>query len=47
MVSGKPPKTHSYSTLCFDAKHYHTVETLSLMLFYEIIHQLGYECPEI
>ena len=47
-VTGKKPK-HKPETpyLCFDVKHYHTVEALSLMLFYEIIHGQGFSCPAI
>ena len=42
-------KQSSYDTpsLCFDCNHYHTVEALSLMLFYEMIHAQGFTCPVI
>lgn len=46
MISG----SHSPSginSLNFNCKYYHTVEALSLMLFYDMIHQIGHECPSI
>ena len=33
--------------LCIDAEYYHTVETVGLMLFYQIIHRAGFACPLI
>ena len=36
-----------YDSLTINAKHFHTVETFCLMLFYELIHSLGGNCPEI
>ena len=45
-VTGKPsPPT--YDSLTINAKHFHTVETFCLMLFYELIHSLGGVCPNI
>ena len=46
LISGRPTKLDC-PHIQIDAKHYHTVEAFSLMLFYEIIHALGYSCPTI
>ncbi len=46
LISGKPTKL-TCPHLQIDANHFHTVEAFSLMLFYEIIHSLGNECPRI
>jgi len=46
LVTGKKPSL-SVPYLTFNAKYFHTVETLSLMLFYEIIHRLDGNCPQI
>lgn len=33
--------------LCFNVNYFHTIEILSLMAFYELIHGSGNECPTI
>jgi D-sedoheptulose 7-phosphate isomerase len=45
-VTGRPSR-YDCPSLCIDAHHYHTVEAFCLMFFYEIIHRLGFNCPEI
>ena len=49
LLSGRPlkPIKHKHSELCLNAEYYHTVETLGLMLFYEMIHRSGHACPLI
>ena len=37
----------SINQLVLDCKYFHTVEVLSLILFYDIIHACGAECPTI
>lgn len=39
-----PSYTHE---LTFGCEYYHTVECLSLMLFYDMVHKLGHCCPAI
>ena len=46
LISGRPTKSE-VPHIQINAKHFHTVETFSLMLFYEIIHSLGCTCPTI
>ena len=46
LVSGKQPKIE-IPNINLDVKHFHTVECFCLMLFYEIIHSLGGDCPVI
>ena len=46
LISGRQPRTN-VPHINIEAKHYHTVECFSLMLFYEIIHSLGGDCPQI
>ncbi len=45
-ITGKQ-SSPSYDSLCINARHFHTVETFCLMLFYELIHSLGGVCPDI
>ena len=33
--------------ISFNTKYFHTAEILSIMLFYEMIYQLGFSCPTI
>ena len=49
LLSGRPlkPIKHVHPELCLNAEYYHTVETLGLMLFYEMIHRAGHACPLI
>ena len=48
LFCGRPNKSPlDCPVLCAHADFYHTVETLGLMLFYEIIHRAGYACPNI
>lgn len=46
MIAGRPSEL-DFPKITIDAFHYHTVEALCLMLFYEIIHALGHECPAL
>lgn len=46
MIAGRPTDL-KYPKITIDAYHYHTVEAICLMLFYEIIHALGHECPAL
>lgn len=49
MISGVKSKVlpKDVDELVFDCTYYHTVEVLTLMLFYDIIHKLGFSCPTI
>lgn len=49
LLSGRPSKQKRFTSLelCLNAEYYHTVETISLMIFYDLIHKLGYACPVI
>jgi D-sedoheptulose 7-phosphate isomerase len=33
--------------ISFNTKYFHTAEILSIMLFYEMVYQLGFSCPTI
>ena len=33
--------------LCIECEAFHTAELISLMLFYQLVHDLGYSCPTI
>ncbi len=35
------------NNIVLDCKYFHTVEVLSLILFYDLIHACGAECPSI
>jgi len=45
LKSTKLPK--DIDELSFNTKYFHNAEILSLAIFYEIVHQLGYKCPTI
>ena len=49
LLSGRSSKSKPSQTLelTLNAEYYHTVETISLMLFYDIVHKLGHVCPSI
>ncbi len=49
MISGRKSKRleNSISELVLDCKFFHTVEVLMLVLFYQMIHEMGSECPSI
>ena len=49
LLSGRKSKYVENFTpeLTFDCEYYHTVECLSLMLFYDIVHKLDHICPSI
>ena len=49
LFSGRPSKKKPIYTneLTLNAEYYHTVETIGLMLFYDIVHKLGHACPVI
>ena len=46
MISGSYDHPH-HQTITLNCKYYHTVEALILMLFYDMIHKIGYKCPSI
>ena len=46
LISGSQ-SPEGINTLNFNCKYYHTVEALSLMLFYDMIHKVGHKCPTI
>ena len=49
LLSGKPCKSRPINTLelALNVKYYHTVETIAMMLFYDIVHKMGHSCPLI
>ena len=49
MLSGRSSiKKENYTPeITLNAEYYHTVETIALMLFYDIVHRLGHACPKI
>ena len=49
MISGRKSKRleSELSELVLDCKYFHTVEVLILVLFYQMIHEMGSECPSI
>ena len=49
LLSGQPCKKKPLRTLelTLDLKYYHTVETVAMMLFYDMVHKMGHSCPLI
>jgi len=49
MVSGQKSKTLSPSIdeIDYDCEFFHTVEVMTLIVFYDLIHQSGNHCPSI
>ena len=49
MISGKKSKRlqPDINEINLECKYFHTVEVLCLVLFYQIIHEMGCECPSI
>lgn len=49
MMSGQKSKKlrDSIKELIYDCEYFHTVEVMTMMLFYEMIHQTGNHCPSI
>lgn len=49
MISGQKSQilNPENKELVFDCEFFHTVEVLSMMLFYELIHSAGSHCPSI
>ena len=49
LLSGRKSRSKLSFTheLSFNCEYYHTVECLSLMIFYDMIHKLGHCCPTI
>lgn len=49
MISGKKSKklAAEVDELILNCEYFHTVEVLTLMVFYDIIHQTGNHCPTI
>jgi len=49
MMSGQPSEglEEDIDELSFDCEYFHTVEVMSMMLFYDLIHQTDNKCPSI
>ena len=49
MMSGQPSEVldEDIDELSFDCDYFHTVEVMSMMLFYDLIHQTDNKCPSI
>jgi phosphoheptose isomerase len=49
MISGRKSKRleSGLGEVILDCKYFHTVEVLCLVLFYQMIHEMGSECPSI
>jgi D-sedoheptulose 7-phosphate isomerase len=45
LISSKLKK--NIMQISFNTKYFHTAEILSIMLFYEMVYQLGFSCPTI
>ena len=47
LISGRNVSHANINTVCINTDYYHTGEVMSLMLFYQLIHGSGVECPSI
>jgi len=49
LISGQPSqaKPKNINEINLDCKYFHTVEVLTLILFYDLIHACGAQCPSI
>jgi phosphoheptose isomerase len=49
MISGQKSQKleKTVDELSFECKYFHTVEVMSMMLFYDLIHHTGNRCPSI
>ena len=49
MISGQPSKRleKGITEVNLDCKYFHTCEVLTLILFYQLIHEMGNQCPAI
>ena len=49
LISGSPSTCldNSITEICFNNDYFHQHEILSVMTFYEIVYNLGFECPTI
>ena len=49
MISGQPSKRleKGLTEVNLDCKYFHTCEVLTLILFYQLIHEMGNQCPAI
>ena len=49
LISGKKSicLPEGIDELCIDCQGFHTAEIVSLMLFYQIVHDMGFACPSI
>jgi len=49
LISGQKSQTleKGIDELCCECEYFHTVEVLSLILFYDLIYQCGNKCPSI
>ena len=47
MLSGKSQPSEKINTVSIGTDYYHTGEVISLLLFYQLIHGSGGECPSI
>ena len=46
LISASPPKiSGNYNTAVIGVNEYHTGEVMTLLLFYQLIHGAGFECP--
>ena len=49
LISGQESQVlpKKVNEVCLDCRYFHTVEVLTLILFYDLIHACGAECPSI
>lgn len=49
MICGQPSNVlpNGINEVCLHTKYFHTTEVLSLIIFYELIHSCGAQCPTI
>ena len=49
MISGQKSQVlnEGLNELVFDCEYFHTVEVMCLIVFYDLIHQIGSHCPSI
>ena len=49
LISGQKSEKldKSISELSFECEYFHTVEVMTMMIFYDLIHQIGHRCPSI
>ena len=49
MISGQPSKRieKGINEVVLDTRYFHTCEVLTLILFYQLVHEAGHSCPAI